>query len=208
MPAKRLRLGCRHALNLVGLLLLVSAGVRAQSGGVTINGSISETVALSVVPNSTQGNVGTEVFTNGNTVRIILSGGPSEAPVIRVPLLVRSNTRFKITATVESEKVALTTLSVTDVRATGALVPLQAIAELNVPRQFDLRGLAERSFSTPNLPEDTRPRLVLSGPRVSLGGTLVSANNGWPTYSNDWKSQLLRLVGLFNVCWVAGIAIW
>ena len=191
MPVKRLRLRCRHVLKLVGLLLLVAAGVRAQSGGVTINGSISETVALSVVSNSTRGNVGTEVITNGNTVRIILSGGPSENPVIRVPLLVRSNSRFKITATVESEKAALATLSVIDVRATGTLVPLQAIAELSVPRQFDLRGLAEGSFSTPNLPENTPPWLVLSGSRVSLGGTLTSANNALEiTLLIGLKSQL------------------
>ena len=176
MPAKRLRLGS-HVFTLVAVLLLVPAGVVAQTGGVTMKSTVSETVALSVLPNSTQSDVETNVVSTGNTVRITLSGADRNAPVIRVPLLVRSNSSFKISAAVESKTAEVTQLSVIDVRATGTLVSPHAVTELNVPRQFDVRGLDESTSSVPNLLDTSRPLLVASGPRVSLGGTLVSPNN-------------------------------
>jgi hypothetical protein len=139
---------------------------------VTMKTMVSETVALSVLPNSISG----DIVSTGNTVRITVSGADANAQVIRVPLLVRSNSSFKISAAVESNTAGVTQLSVTDVRATGTLVSPQAINELNVPRQFDVRG-EENTSSVPNLLDASRPVLVASGPRVSRGGTLVSPNN-------------------------------
>ena len=185
MPAKRLRLTSANVFTLVALLFVLPAGVKAQAGGVTVKATVSEIVALSVLPNSTQGNVRADVVSNGNTVRIVVSGDLTETPVIRVPLLVRSNSSFKITAAVETA--APIQLSVTDVRGTGVLVSPAAIAELNVPRTLDLRGLNESASSAPDLLNDVRPLLVVSGPRVSLGGTLVSPNNAL---------QITLLIGL------------
>jgi hypothetical protein len=153
------------------VLLLAPAGVEAQTGAVTMNATVSEVVALSVLPNSIHG----DVLSTGNTVRITLSGGDED--VIRVPLLVRSNSSFKISAAIGLNAAEVTQLSVTDVRATGTLVSPQAISELNVPRQFDVRGLDESATSVLNLLDTSRPVLVASGPRVSHGGTLVSPNN-------------------------------
>jgi hypothetical protein len=174
-------------------VLLAPAGAEAQTGSVTMKTTVSETVALSVLPNSLPGDV---VVSNGNTVRITLSG--SDAEVIRVPLLVRSNSSFKISAAVESNTAEVSQLSVTDARATGTLVSPQAITELNVPRQFDVRG-EENNSSVPNLPDASRPVLVASGPRVSRGGTLVSPNNALqitllirlqPQPARDWLVHL------------------
>ena len=170
MPAKRLRLWS-YVFTLVAVLLVVPAGVEAQTGGVTMKGSVSEIVALSVLPNSIHG----DVVSSRNTVRITFTD--TDAPVIRVPLLVRSNSSFSISAAVESNTAEVTQLSVTDVRATGTLVSPQAISELNVPRQFDVRGFDESTSSVPNLLDLSRPVLVASGPRVSRGGTLASPNN-------------------------------
>ena len=174
MPAKRPGLMCRHVFTLVVVLLSVAAGMKAQTGGVTMQGRVSEIVALSVLPNSTPSDVEMNVMSTGNTVRITLSGANTE--VIRVPLLVRSNSSFKISAAVESNTAEVTQLSVTDVRATGTLVSPQAINELAVPRQFDVRGLVETT-SLPNPLDLSRPVLVASGPPVSRGGTLASPNN-------------------------------
>jgi hypothetical protein len=174
MPAKRLRLGF-HVFTLVAVLLLIPAGVEAQSGGVTIKSTVSEVVALSVLPNSTD--VETSIVSTGNTVRITLSGVDADATVIRVPLLVRSNSSFKISAAVESNTAEVTQFSVVDARVTGSLVSPNAITELNVPRQFDVRGLDESTSSVQNLLDLSRPVLVASGPPVSRGGTLTSPNN-------------------------------
>jgi hypothetical protein len=180
MPAKRSRLKCRHVFTLVAVFLLAPSGVEAQTGSVAMRATVSEVVALSVLPNSITGNV----VSTGNTVRITLSG---DEDIIRVPLLVRSNSSFKITAAVESNTAEVTQLSVTDVRATGTLVSPQAISELNVPRQFDVRGLDESTASVLNLLDVSRPVLVASGPRVSRGGTLASPNNAL---------QITLLIGL------------
>lgn len=176
MPAKRLRLRS-NVFTLFAVLFLVPAGVKAQAGGVTMKGTVSEIVALSVLPNSIQADGQTSVVGAGNTVRITLSGGDADFPVIRVPLLVRSNSGFRISAAVESNTAEVTQLSVIDVRATGTLVSPQAISEFNVPRQFDVRGLDESTSLVSNLLDLSRPVLVASGPRISRGGTLASPNN-------------------------------
>ena len=172
MPAKRLR-PRSYGFTLFAVLLLVPAGVKAQTGGVTMTSTVSETVALSVVPNSIHG----DVVSTGNTVRITLSGAETDAPVIRVPLLVRSNTSFKISAAVESNTAEVIQLLVTDVRPTGALVSRQAVSDINVLRPFNVRRLDESTSSVPNPLDLSRPVLVVSGPRVSSGGTLASPNN-------------------------------
>ena len=148
-------------LGLMAAMFLLPFAVEAQSGRVALTGTVSETVAVSVLPNSTQGDVNAEVLSSGNTVRITLSGDDVKSHVIRVPLLVRSNSGFKISAAVESKAAVLTQLSVTDVRATGTLVSPLATSGLNVPVQSDL----------------SLPFVIASGPRVSLGGTLTSPNN-------------------------------
>jgi len=159
------------------VVLLLAHGVKAQTGSVTIKSTVSEVVALSVLPNSTYGEVETNLVSTGSTVRITLSGADADAAVIRVPLLVRSNSSFKISAAVESNTAEVTQLSVVDARATGTLVSPNAVTELNVPREFDVRGLNESTSSVQNLLAPSRPVLVASGPRVSRGGTLTSPNN-------------------------------
>lgn len=193
MTAKRSRRKCRHVF-IFFVVLLAPAGAEAQTAGVTMKTTVSETVALSVLPISISG----DVVSTGNTVQITVSGADANAQVIRVPLLVRSNSSFKISAAVESNAAEVTQLSVTDARATGTLVSPEATSELNVPRQFDVRG-EENTSSVPNLLDASRPVLVASGPRVSHGGTLVSPNNALqitllirlqPQAARDWLVHL------------------
>ena len=159
MPARRLRLRCRHIFTLIAVLFLARASVEAQSS-VMLNATVSETVALSVSP-TTHSNMG--VMSSGNTVHITVSGDDTESPVIRVPLLVRSNTSFKISAVFESNTAELSQISVIDVHATGSLVSRQVVDIIDVKRNIES--------------DVSRPLLVVSGPRVSLGGTLDSPNN-------------------------------
>jgi hypothetical protein len=141
----------RHLLTLIAVGVLVPGVVKAQNS-VTLKATVSETVTLST-PES--------IGNNGNTVRITLPS--SDSPVIRVPLLVRSNIGFKITALVQSQTAVLSELSVADVRATGRLVSPQIVNALQVKPQLD--------------PDASQPLFVVSGPRVSLGGTLNSPGN-------------------------------
>lgn len=163
------------------MVLFVPASVEAQT--VTATGRVSGTVALSIPPNSIHGAVDVNVVSSGGTVRMTLSGTGAKSPVIRVPLLVRSNIAFRISASFESKTAELTHLSVVDVRPTGRLVSPEAINNLEIPEQFDLQG----------------PFVVASGPRVSLGGTLQSPNNALqitlfirmkPQPTSDWLVHL------------------
>ncbi|HEX5872995.1 MAG TPA: hypothetical protein VFY60_00015 [Pyrinomonadaceae bacterium] len=147
--------------------------VKAQTGSVTLVGAVSETVALSVSPHTIRDDVDVNVASSGGAVRMTLSGRDAKSAVIRVPLIVRSNTNFRISGIFESNTVQLAQFSVIDVRATGRLVSPEAINNLEIPPRFDRRGLKKNDS-----PDDfSNPFFVLSGPRVSLGGTLESPNN-------------------------------
>lgn len=156
------RIGYFHILTLITLVLLIPVSAEAQTGSssVALKASVSEVVTLSVAPNSLAGAVA--VVSTGDTVRLTLSGASAGTAVIRVPLFVRSNTSFRISGNFESTTAQLTQLSVSDVRATGTLVSPEAVNSVEIPKQFDLLS---------------PPFLVVSGPRVTLGGTLNSPNN-------------------------------
>ena len=176
---------CLRLCSLCAFLWLFTVTVEAQT--VTIKGTVSETVALSVPPNSTHGETHLNVLSSGNIVRLTLAGNGS---VIRVPLMVRSNTKFKISGIFESNTAQLTQLSVIDVRATGRLVSPEAVNNLEKHEFSEVQGL-------------NGPFAVLSGPRVSIGGTLNSPTNALqvtlllrikPESSRDWLVHLT----LFN----------
>jgi hypothetical protein len=162
MPSRRTRLKCGPIFTLLAVVFLLPTAAEAQTGRVVLQGHVSETVSLSVVPNFTHGNPGAEVVSTSNTVRITLTTD-NKSPVIRVPLLVRSNSSFKLSAGFASATNLLTQLSITDVRPTGRLVSPAAISGLNISKRLDL--------------DDSRELLLVSGPRVSLGGTLDSPTN-------------------------------
>jgi hypothetical protein len=175
-------------LTLIAAVVFLACASVAGQTSVTLKGTVSETVALSVAPTFTDGNM--EVVSSGNTVRVTLSDTDTRARIIRVPLLVRSNSNFKISATFESQTAELDQLSVTGVQASGSLVSPQVV------NAFKIRHEAETDTS--------RPLLELSGPRISLGGTLNTPSNALkvtllirlkPQQSvSGWKAQL-TLVG-------------
>jgi len=172
MPLRWPGLKC-CVLTLIGVVFLIppSAETQTNRGSVTLTGTLSETVALSVAP----GVAALDAVSSGNTVRITLPGTSADSD-IRVPLIVRSNTSFKISANVETTTTQLAQLSVIDVRATGRMASPQAVNELNIPQQFDLRRSGDNAVGMDSI-NVSQPFLLVSGPRVSLGGTLDSLQN-------------------------------
>ena len=164
---------------LPGVLLLVSTSVAAQTNdsSVMLRATVSETVSLSVLPNLTQSDIRIDGLSSGNTVRMTLSGTDAGSAVVRVPLLVRSNSGFKITAVLDSKSTVVTRVVITSVQPTGTLVSRQAVRDIKFASGFDARGLEERIFPDSVGLELSEPLLVLSGPRISLGGTLNSPGN-------------------------------
>jgi hypothetical protein len=174
MRAERLSLVCVSMFTLFALVVLVPAGAKAQAGHVSLQGTVSETVVLSVLPTLSPGKVDADVVRSGSSLRLTLTSRDAEGPIIRVPLLLRSNSGFRISTIFESENAILTQLSMTDVHPTGKLVSSQAVKLVNLTPRFDPRGLDGTSQTQVNV---SQPALVLSGPRISMGGTLDSPNN-------------------------------
>ena len=149
----------KHLGVLCVIVWLFTAVTNVEAQTVTVTGSVSETVALSIAPDAAHGDM--QVLSSGSTLRITLSGKGTGSSVFRVPLLVRSNSGFKISGNFESTTAVLTKLSVLNVRATGRLVSPEAIDKVHFQPEFHV----------------SNPFVLFSGPRVSLGGTLNSPNN-------------------------------
>lgn len=155
-----------QGIGVLAVVLFVHATGTAQtrSSSLKLTATLSETVTLSTPPNYTHSDGNIAIVSSGsNTLQITASGDDTQFPIIRLPLVVRSNTSFKITAAFESQTVELAELSVIDPRASGTLVNPQVVNALEVRSLLD--------------PDVSRPLVVLSGPRVSLGGSLISPKN-------------------------------
>lgn len=137
-----------------------------------MKGSVSQVVVLSVSPSAMHENIQSETVAEGNSLRVLLSGNGHGSEEIRVPLLLRSNSGYSVSARVESQSVIVDQLSVKDVRGTGRFVAPEAINVTVSPPHDPL-------FSKPNnsLLELSKNVTLFSGPRISLAGTLNSPDN-------------------------------
>lgn len=173
----RFNLTCRVVFSVIAVMLLMSARTVAQNAGVVLNGGVSETVTLSVPRILPPNTIATDVVNTGsNRVDITFSSADKNG-VIRLPLLVRSNCGFKITAVLNSNSAVVSQVVITSVQATGPLVSRQAVRDVKIARRFDARGPEEKVFPGSVALELPESLLVLSGSRISLGGTLDSPGN-------------------------------
>jgi hypothetical protein len=161
----------------VMVFLSVMAQGQTRMGSVTVKANVSETVALSVSPNSPQDNVQIDAHSDLKALTLTLSGSGPDVVTVRVPILIRSNIDYVISSLVQSQAVSLANFAVLDARPTGRFVARDAIANLNVARELDSRT-TNGTIQTASLPLNLSSSLtILSGPRVSLAGTLSSADN-------------------------------
>ena len=142
-----------------------------------MRGSVSKTVTLSQSPTPSNAGVELNTFETGGALTLGLSGSEFKR-TIQVPILIRSNTAYTITATVESHTAVLTQLQVLSVEATGKLVAGDAVTGFAVRRQLDKRPGGTAAGEESVLPVDTSvPFTIFTGPRISIGGGLDSPHN-------------------------------
>jgi hypothetical protein len=171
----------RDWLTLVGVMALLPMLGQGQTrtDSVTINASVSEIVALSAIPDPLN-NLRIETPVDPKTLTLTLSGSATDLTKIRIPILVRSNTGYRISAQIRSQAATVANFVVLDARSLGRFVAAEAIANLKVASELDRRATPLQVEPTaPNsLPLNfSMPEAILSGPRVSLAGTLQSADN-------------------------------
>ncbi|HJQ31126.1 MAG TPA: hypothetical protein VJ866_03050 [Pyrinomonadaceae bacterium] len=171
MAALRLR---RFSL-FVTLTLCLTCVARAQAGGgsIRMTGIVSELVALSI-PQTTEA-PGVLVNTSrgaDNSVTVTLNGNTRGLTEVRIPVQIRSNTAYRLSAAATSSGSDLKSLFVVGARTTGTLATPDAAEALSVAAAFD--GRNGDGFNLPNLSNLSE---LLSGPRATLGGTLQSPQN-------------------------------
>jgi hypothetical protein len=172
------RLKC-HSYGVVGgliVFLAVMAQGQTRMASVNVKASVSETVALSVSANFSQDNFQIS-HADTKALTLTLSGSGPNVMAVRVPMLIRSNSSYAISALVQSRAVNFSNFAVLEARPTGRFVASDAIANLNVGRGLDPRptlGTIQTDLLHLNL---SYPFPILSGPRVSLSGTLNSPDN-------------------------------
>jgi hypothetical protein len=160
----------------VGFLPLAAQG-QTLNGPVTLNASVSDTVALSISPNSIPNKVHIAPQGGPNAFTMVLSGSGSNVVTFRVPVLIRSNISYLVSTLVQSQAVSSANFAVLDARPSGRFVAHDAVASLEVARDF-MRPPTSQSFQTASLPLSvSSPLPILSGPRVSLSGNLNSPEN-------------------------------
>jgi hypothetical protein len=169
----------RNYLMMAGVILVLPIMVQAQTsiGSVTLKAAVSETVALSVSPNFLQDNVQVAGHSDLKSLTLTLSGSTHEMVSVRVPILIRSNTRYKISGLVQPQAASLANFMVVDAHPTGKFVALDGFANLNVVRELDSRNKNGMVQVSPLLLTHSSPLTILSGSRVSLAGTLNSVDN-------------------------------
>jgi hypothetical protein len=166
----------RRLTLLLMLMLCLACVARAQSGGgsVRMSGVVSETVALSIPRGALTPVVSVNTTRNADrSLTVTLSGSAHERAEVRIPIQIRSNAGYRLFATAEARGADLSSLLVADARPTGNLVAPNAAEAVSVASAFDGRSGAE-GFKRPALSARSE---LLSGPRVSTGGTMLSPHN-------------------------------
>ena len=174
LAMSRFQLACRVVFGVIALVVLMSARTVAQNAGVVLNGAVSETVTISVPRILPPNTIKVDVVNSRNRVDITFSTADKNE-VVRFPLLVRSNCGFQVTGVLESSSAVATEVLITSVQPTGTLVSKQTVRDVNIAKRVDARGPGGKLF--PESVELSQPLVMLSGPRISLGGTLDSPGN-------------------------------
>lgn len=194
------------ALALAILALPATLSAQTGAGSLRMAGHVSATVALAAraTPLSATGDQARFNLTQPDisSLSISLAGATRASAIVRVPVLVRSNVAFALTATARAAGAEITAITVEDARATGAFVFPEALARL---RHHAATGAASGAIIVnnenrlPALPDQSLVTL-LSGPRISRAGTLHSPHNALELIialtikpradSSSWQAEL------------------
>lgn len=169
----------RNYWMVAGVILVLPIMAKGQTSisSVTMSANVSETVALSASPSLLRDNVQVDTHVDLKSLTLTLSGSAHDVLSVRVPILIRSNTGYKISALVQSQAATLANFAILDAHPTGRFVAPDGLANLNVVRELDRRNKNE-TVQINSLPLNLSSSLtILSGPRVSLAGNLNSADN-------------------------------
>lgn len=161
------------ALTLTVLLAHEAAG-QSGSGSVTVGGRVSRAVFLNVAPGAqlyADDFRVTHTRQDAHTVHLSVSVTGVEARLVSIPLQLRSNAGFKLSASAGPGDASLSAMRVTGARATGSLVAADA---LDVETRD---AAADDAHANRDASQLHHTRTLLTGPRISLAGTHDTPSN-------------------------------
>ena len=183
--SQRLRHACGQSLFtislFISLFIFTAAPVKAQSAAVKLTAQVSGTVAISVAPDAqVAGGVRMTSSSAGQrTVAVSLTGSGNAPTEIRIPIYIRSNVGYALSASMKTGGTTLSKFLVISTQATGRFVVADALENLNIAETFDGRSGGEVQFAGVSLAalDMSSPVTLLSGSRISRAGLLSSPDN-------------------------------
>jgi hypothetical protein len=177
-------LSLRSLLLALTLTTLLACAAQGQSGTVTASGRVSDTVILSIAPNATLSDHETTVsysVLDAHTILVSIKVSGSHGARIAIPAQIRSNVGYTLSASAKwtATPLLLRGLRVTEARATGRFVTLDAVEAVNRAAAFkapaDTVGHARQASQSAHV--SPSPATLLTGPRISLAGASDSPHN-------------------------------
>jgi len=171
---------------LLTFVLLLPLGLQTgpafsqASGPVSIGGTVRTNVTINI--SAINGTNNSDIFLTavplgGKRIRVELKGtGPATAEkAARMTVQLRSNAAYRMNAAllestgyIDSASIGLGNLT-----ASGQRTSPTAVTNSRIPAAFD----AKNQFSAENTSILTQPQMILSGPRISMGGGPLASTN-------------------------------
>lgn len=192
-----------RACRIATLVLLASLPARAQhaGGSVTVTGQVSAVAMVSAGSPArvVKGDARVSSGSDGTQKLVLsLSGRRGGETQVEIPIQLRSNANFILSASCVTRGATLSTLSVVDVGRAGAFVYPGAAERVEVPAPFD--GRQGTPFSRNGKVEMPLSATLLTGPPISMAGTPDSPSNmvevvirvvlTAPDREEDWEAEL------------------
>jgi hypothetical protein len=165
------------------LTIFIAPEARGQSASASIrvSGQVSEAIFVSIAPGA-QLSVETLQVTHSNlnqhTVRLSIdASGSGTGGRITIPLQLRSNVNYTLSASTKLNGTMLRGLCVKSMRATGRYVAGGALNATRTATCEDATASAQTRNATRSMPRFSSPVTLLQGQTISLSGTPASPFN-------------------------------
>lgn len=152
---------------------------RDSAGG----GQVSATIAVSArTPTEVKGGrvQADSRHVDLQTVAVTMSGVDSGRTELLLPVRLRSNAAYALSASVRAKGASLVSVSVTSTRATGRFVAEGAVDAIKIAEGIDSRTQTPPPEEHPERKRpsySSTPVVLLTGPSISTAGTLSSPDN-------------------------------
>lgn len=158
----------------LALFLAAEAMGQTISASVTVNGHVSEAVFISIAPGAQLSGDGLQLTysnLNPHSIRLLISTSESDVRQISIPLQLRSNVSYTLSASSNLSSATLRSLCIANARPTGRFVAADALNAFNrATCDAATAGLQPRDVNQSAFNFSSTSAL-LTGPRISLAGT-------------------------------------